>query len=599
MYTSLRIVKTQPYAWIYYPNGLSTGFAVSKGYFTSEEETGLFQIVEQGKTKRPAVHIGNITLEDVSTGGPVLYFSSLSDLQQKLTELGNPLTQSPSSNILTGDEILAIQNSNNPSNANPFVTIDDMTELGVLEDCVLVSTGYTITSTDITFNPGWVWRINSIEYTNPIAVTKPIPASAAGLSRFDKFVGNTSNTFLRISGDEAASNIDEPEILPNTVQICMVLVTDSTVTETTPPITGNKAYVEKLESQDFIVNSGTTTIFEQINLVDERSSVSLTGSVTDVKSVQLHKKYIRPGKPHFIKNRSGHDIKLWHLSGTGNIKYSFPNSIDFIVKPNEVIEFNTNANDSNNVKFEFVGRADYYTKSEIDAKLSGAYIFKGNKTDYTDLVATGEHVNGYVYNLLDTSKNYAWNGTDWDDIGGTFDISGKEDIANKTDDIETNKTSSVFYTSAKAILLWINTYLFGNITAKATPLVDNDLILTGDSEDSFKTKTRTFSQLLVTLGTRLLVYFQPVDSQIEIGASGNVQNSWHGQTVLFTANCTITVPSTLNNSLMFAFRTLTGVTVTWAITAPFTWETTPGTTTEKTVGHFMRRGSTNTIMLDM
>jgi hypothetical protein len=49
---------------------------------------------------------------------------------------------------------------------------------------------------------------------------------------------------------------------------------------------------------------------------------------------------------------------------------------------------------------------------------------------------------------------------------------------------------------------------------------------------------------------------------------------------------------------MFPFRTLTGVTVSWAITAPFTWEITPINTTEKTVGHFMRRGNTNTIILD-
>lgn len=96
----------------------------------------------------------------------------------------------------------------------------------------------------------------------------------------------------------------------------------------------------------------------------------------------------------------------------------------------------------------------------------------------------------------------------------------------------------------------------------------------------------------------MIAYFQKKDSQIEISANSNVLNTWNGQTILFTANCTITVPTSLNNSLMFPFRTLAGVTVTWQITSPFTWETTPTTTTEKTTGHFMRRGSTNTILLD-
>ena len=89
-----------------------------------------------------------------------------------------------------------------------------------------------------------------------------------------------------------------------------------------------------------------------------------------------------------------------------------------------------------------------------------------------------------------------------------------------------------------------------------------------------------------------------IDSQIEISANSNTLDAWNKKTILFTANCTITVPSTLLPQLGFVFRTLAGVTVTWAITAPFTWETTPTTTPEKTTGSFMRRGNTNTILLD-
>ena len=89
-----------------------------------------------------------------------------------------------------------------------------------------------------------------------------------------------------------------------------------------------------------------------------------------------------------------------------------------------------------------------------------------------------------------------------------------------------------------------------------------------------------------------------VDSQIEVNSNRNISNLWNGKTILFTANCTITVPATLLPQFGFVFRTLAGVTVTWTITAPFTWETTPTTTPEKTTGSFMRRGSTNTILLD-
>ena len=89
-----------------------------------------------------------------------------------------------------------------------------------------------------------------------------------------------------------------------------------------------------------------------------------------------------------------------------------------------------------------------------------------------------------------------------------------------------------------------------------------------------------------------------VDSQIEISANSNTLDAWNKKTILFTANCTITVPATLLPQFGYVFRTLAGVTVTWAITAPFTWETTLTTTPEKTTGSFMRRGNTNTILLD-
>jgi len=41
---------------------------------------------------------------------------------------------------------------------------------------------------------------------------------------------------------------------------------------------------------------------------------------------------------YFVKNRTGHDVTIWHLAGTGNVKYFFPNATNLVIKPNEVIE---------------------------------------------------------------------------------------------------------------------------------------------------------------------------------------------------------------------------------------------------------------------
>jgi chromosome segregation ATPase len=64
----------------------------------------------------------------------------------------------------------------------------------------------------------------------------------------------------------------------------------------------------------------------------------------------------------------------------------------------------------------------------IDNKLSTVYVYKGTVNNYSDLPATG-HVTGYVYNVVNANgnipagTNYAWNGTAWDALGGSVDLS--------------------------------------------------------------------------------------------------------------------------------------------------------------------------------
>lgn len=90
-YTSLLIKRVLEFAWVYYPNDLSTGFGISKGYFSFDELEGKMQIVEDGKSKRPKVQLGNITFEDEFLSEAAISFSSFAELQNTLTEKGCPL----------------------------------------------------------------------------------------------------------------------------------------------------------------------------------------------------------------------------------------------------------------------------------------------------------------------------------------------------------------------------------------------------------------------------------------------------------------------------------------------------------------------------
>lgn len=91
---------------------------------------------------------------------------------------------------------------------------------------------------------------------------------------------------------------------------------------------------------------------------------------------------------------------------------------------------------------------------------------------------------------------------------------------------------------------------------------------------------------------------QDISNQLEVSSSQTISPNWHGKTVFFTANCTITVPASLLQNFIFNGITLPGVSITWAITAPHTWLFgTPSVTAEKQIFTFTKRGATNSILL--
>lgn len=67
------------------------------------------------------------------------------------------------------------------------------------------------------------------------------------------------------------------------------------------------------------------------------------------------------------------------------------------------------------------GITDAYTKTEVDAKVSSVYKYKGSVANETALPTEGQVV-GDVYNLEDTGMNVAWTGEGWDNLGSVIDL---------------------------------------------------------------------------------------------------------------------------------------------------------------------------------
>ena len=77
---------------------------------------------------------------------------------------------------------------------------------------------------------------------------------------------------------------------------------------------------------------------------------------------------------------------------------------------------------------EYYSKSDVYNKQEVDAKIVNVYNYKGSVETYDHLPV--EAVVGDVYDVksqyLDfpPGTNYAWNGSSWDALGGSFNTEG-------------------------------------------------------------------------------------------------------------------------------------------------------------------------------
>lgn len=73
------------------------------------------------------------------------------------------------------------------------------------------------------------------------------------------------------------------------------------------------------------------------------------------------------------------------------------------------------------ITLEGYGITDAYTKAEIDAKASSFMKYKGQVETTNDLPSDAEI--GDVYNVKSTGANYAWDGSEWDKLSETIDLS--------------------------------------------------------------------------------------------------------------------------------------------------------------------------------
>lgn len=66
---------------------------------------------------------------------------------------------------------------------------------------------------------------------------------------------------------------------------------------------------------------------------------------------------------------------------------------------------------------------DVYTKEEIDGKIASVFHYKGKKATYAELLLTEGAAIGDVWEVTEENKEYAWNGSEWVELGSPVDLS--------------------------------------------------------------------------------------------------------------------------------------------------------------------------------
>ena len=115
-----------------------------------------------------------------------------------------------------------------------------------------------------------------------------------------------------------------------------------------------------------------------------------------------------------------------------------PSSEEYFVKLPDLAGTLTTEAALNSSAASRLSSATSYTDTQINAKLSSlssALKYKGSKDTYADLPKTGNQV-GDVWNVVaaygnaHAGTNWAWNGTVWDPLGGTIDLTNYVTMAN-------------------------------------------------------------------------------------------------------------------------------------------------------------------------
>lgn len=149
--------------------------------------------------------------------------------------------------------------------------------------------------------------------------------------------------------------------------------------------------------------SEMTTISEKLDLKADQTTVNTLGS--NLSKIESN---LNADKKNLADNYWNSDTTTSQIESSAET-----------VKAELSVTLNKKADKATTL--EGYGITDAYTKAEIDAKTSSFMKYKGQVETTNDLPSDAEI--GDVYNVKSTGANYAWDGSEWDKLSETIDLS--------------------------------------------------------------------------------------------------------------------------------------------------------------------------------
>ena len=296
------------------------------------------------QSKRPLKTVDNKSLE--GTGNIEIDYN---------TVINKPTEFPPSTHTHTISEVINLQNelnskeniSNKVNTISGNSSVDYTTEKAVVDyvsselnllknpDRITENTGFTLVGQDITMNSLWKGVISGVEYSNPTSQVINLPLSTVANTRADIIVLTKNNNFIRVQGVESTTNPPIPSVPNDTLLAVTVIVNDSSVGNITNPISGDE-YVKKIEFGNVLLTG--SGVINQLNLVDEKATIVFKDAITRLNTIS-YASVPYNGKRITLFNAQATPVTIGNAVSGFGIDFIFPDGQDYVLQPNQTIEF--------------------------------------------------------------------------------------------------------------------------------------------------------------------------------------------------------------------------------------------------------------------